>query len=84
MLVSADGVPMLIDFGQARSSYYAQMNLEITSQTRNDSSSRWLAYEIFDFLDNEGAEGQCTVESDIWSFGMVLYVSYRRMEKYDD
>ncbi len=37
-------------------------------------SSRWLAEELLRF--SEGAEGsRHTMESDVWAFGMTVYVS---------
>lgn len=38
-----------------------------------------MAYELLKFLDDSECEVVCTKESDMWAFGMVLYVGIFRL-----
>lgn len=77
VLMSIHGTPMLTDFGQSRASVYAQMRLEAAVLDDKKSTTRWMAYELLDFLEDEDADIVCTKASDIWALGMVIYVSHR-------
>lgn len=65
---------MLIDFGQSRASNYSMSALQTTAYDNAKGTSHWMAYELVGFLDGV-AQVICTKESDIWAFGMVIYVS---------
>lgn len=80
-----DGKPKLIDFGTARKTEYS-VRVLITRPNNNSrkGTARYTAYELLSFCDpsDENAEDddtesevKCSPESDMWSFGMVIYVS---------
>lgn len=69
------GTPRLTDFGQSRASDYSNALLKTTSHDKIKGTSHWLSYELLEFLENSDSEVICTRESDMWAFGMVLYVS---------
>ena len=70
------GTPKLSDFGQSRASNYSIVSLKTTSYDKVKGTSHWLSYELLEFLDNSDSDVICTRESDMWAFGMVLYVSF--------
>lgn len=72
--MNASGVPMLADFGQSRALNYTQQVLVTTSHETLKGTAHWIAYELLDFLDEDSAEIACTKESDMWAYGMVVYV----------
>lgn len=74
ILMFGNNVVKITDFGQSRSSDYPEPCLKTTTYDRDKGTCRWQAYE-FVTLDDD-ADAKCTNESDIWAFGMVLYVSY--------
>lgn len=67
------GIPKLTDFGQSRASTFNSL-LKTTSNDRLKGTSHWIAYELLDFMDADNDEVRCTAESDMWAFGMVIYV----------
>lgn len=72
------GIPMLSDFGQARTEKYTRPDLfKTTSFQREKGTLNWIAPEIATFIDkaDNPLELKCTEESDVWSYGMVVYVS---------
>lgn len=68
ILVSDDGRPLLADFGTAISS--ASRSLAATELHGQKGTPKWMAKEL---LVHENYTGH-TEESDIWAFGMVIYV----------
>lgn len=80
-----DGVPMLSDFGEA----YAIQTCEIQDCTIQDTvtalitmpylrveyTTNYIAPEIANYIDKKTTEIICTRQSDMWSYGMVIYVS---------
>ena len=77
---------MITDFGSARMTSYTRAFLQTTTGNTRLSTLRWEAYEIIiqdyhaELADTEGLDededtgGHHTKESDMWSFGMVIYV----------
>jgi hypothetical protein len=82
VLISSTGVPMLSDFGVSR--VIAASN--ITTGTSAGCSTRWMAYELFPPLDEvpqlDGTSYRRPVtaneKTDVWAFGMTVYVSNDR------
>lgn len=74
MLVSPSGEALLTDFGIS-SIIESTLTIELGSDSNAmRGSSRWLAEELLRF--SEGAEfSRHTKESDVWAFGMTVYVS---------
>lgn len=66
---------MLTDFGQSRASNYSMSALQTTAYDNLKGTAHWMAYELLDFLDRMDSQVVCTKESDMWAFGMVIYVS---------
>ena len=73
--------PKLIDFGASRKTEYTLQNLMSSPGIRRGTTIRYVAYELLSFFDDEDIDDaaekdvRCTPESDMWSFGMVVYVS---------
>lgn len=74
ILMSSSGVPMLADFGQSRALYYTQEMLKTSAHESLKGSAHWMAYELVAFIDTADVQIICTKESDMWAFGMVIYV----------
>lgn len=68
------GVPMLTDFGQSRVSNYSMSALKTTAYDNVKGTAHWMAYELLGFIDSADSQVICTKESDMWAFGMVIYV----------
>ena len=76
---------MLTDFGLSRAAVYSQSLFEEKRSTCGFiGTTAWTAYEILkalddvdDSSDDEGLDVEIkpTCESDMWSFGMVVFVS---------
>ena len=71
ILVNSDGHPMLADFGISR---FDSVNGE-SAEASYEGSVRWMSWELIDKLMSGSGRPVHTKESDIWAFGMVLYVS---------
>lgn len=72
VLVSDAGIPQICDFGLSR------LTAASLHQTTTDSlrgSIRWLSFE---FLNGGEYQNKHTKETDVWAFGMTIYVSIRR------
>lgn len=71
------GVPMLTDFGLSRAMNYSISALKTTAYGDLKGTTRWMAYELLNFYDGDSTDLQvvATKESDMWAFGMVIYVS---------
>ena len=65
---------MLTDFGQSRALAYSHASLRTSESGEVKGTSHFMAYELLEFIDNEKAQVICTKASDMWSFGMVIYV----------
>ena len=76
-----DETPKLIDFGASRKTEYSLANLMTTPGLKRGGTIRYVAYELLAFFDDEDIDDgpekdvRCTPESDMWAFGMVIYVS---------
>ena len=63
---------MLADFGISR----IMTATCSTTTTSAKGSTRWMAIELCpSHLEEDDSEGNHTKETDIWAFGMVVYVS---------
>ena len=71
ILVSSDGHPMLADFGISR---FVSVNGK-PAEASYEGSIRWMARELIKALMSGSGRPVHTKESDIWAFGMVVYVS---------
>ena len=71
ILVSNDGHPMLADFGISR---FDSVNGE-PAEASYEGSIRWMASELVRALMSGSSRLVHTKESDVWAFGMVVYVS---------
>lgn len=72
------GIPKLTDFGVSRAAIYSSP-LNTTSYFRPKGTLPWMAYELLAFFDCDQEispliEFKCTKASDMWAFGMVIYV----------
>ena len=70
VLLSPDGRALLTDFGVSRMDTLSAGYT--TDSTRG--STRWQAYELFDIGEDGTKSPQHTVMTDIWAFGMTVYV----------
>ena len=68
------GIPKLADFGLSRALTYSNVDLKTTSYGRLKGSYQWMAYELLAFIESDDQEILCTKASDMWAYGMVLYV----------
>lgn len=83
ILLFGNNVVKITDFGQSRSFNYSEPCLKTTIYNRMKGTCRWLARELVEPLtsDDDDAILVCTKESDVWAFGMVLYVSNFRSDQ---
>ncbi|TFK38812.1 kinase-like domain-containing protein [Crucibulum laeve] len=77
ILISDDGTILIADFGLAtfrlgslRSSFHYRLS------SSGVGTPRWMAPELLRPNDRDGSEGKPTFESDIFSFGMLVYEIY--------
>ena len=75
--MTAPGVPVLTDFGISRSPNQLELNSETTALGELSGMTPWLAYELLEIAEGNGRISQVdyTKPCDMWSFGMVVYVS---------
>ena len=66
------GKPLITDFGCSRMLSYSQTIMKTTTTDRVRGSLRWMAYEL---VSDEEEELKHTKASDVWAYGMTLYVS---------
>lgn len=77
IVVSKAGVPMLTDFGQSRAWNYTLTMMKTTTYERGKGTANWAAYELVQFVqDPKNTIVVCTGESDMWAYGMVLFVGF--------
>jgi serine/threonine protein kinase len=76
--MSSTGVPMLSDFGVSRVIDASHVTTDTTSVR---CSTRWMAYELFPQLDGTSYRKPVTPNerTDVWAFGMTVYVSSGRI-----
>ena len=77
ILISHDGLPVLSDFGISR---LLINSVTITGTTSIKGNTRWMAPELL--LPEEGVELEhsChTKATDVWAFGMVVYVRSEKL-----
>ena len=72
ILISEFGEPMITDFGLSRMLSYSQTIMASTEHGSVNGTIRWMAFELFG-LDNDHVEH--TKASDMWAYGMIIYVS---------
>ena len=72
VFISATGVPQISDFGMSRM-IGASQRIRQTTTGSIRGSIPWMAMELF-----ESGESKVTYtrETDIWAFGMTVYVSF--------
>ena len=71
MLISSDGRAVLTDFGTAQ----LLINARVVAGARSSNGSvRWSAPELLALTDEAHTHDLYTKASDIWAFGMVIYV----------
>lgn len=70
ILMSDSFSPLLADFGISR---LMTSSSSTSSTTGAKGSARWMAFELLSPRMN-GASGKHTRESDVWAYGMVVYV----------
>lgn len=68
MLISADGAPLLSDFGIASLLTSSTFSMSVNGGMKG--TARWMAAEL---LNQAGTVP--SKETDVWSFGMTVYVS---------
>lgn len=74
--MTRNGVPMLADFGISRALLYTESILKTTDHHAVKGTSNWLAPEkVRCFWPNNKDEMILDAKSDMWAFGMVIYVS---------
>ena len=69
--MSANGTPLLSDFGISRLQYDGKT---ITGTKTFRLTVRWIAPELIDESNDSTSHQMHTKETDVWAFGMVTYV----------
>ena len=75
ILINHDGKPMLTDFGISR---IVQEGLTITRTSTLKGNVRWMAIELVNpsaFAEATQKHEFQTFASDVWAYGMVVFVS---------
>ena len=72
--MTSSGTPMLADFGLSRSLIYSDRDLITSSYGNPKGTPNWMAYELVMVIWESDPEFICTKASDLWAYGMVLYV----------
>ena len=69
--MTKNGIPLICDFGISRMTSYTQSFMNTTTDASFKGSLYWAAPEFF----KEGVTGvQHSMETDVWAFGMTVYV----------
>lgn len=75
--MSEQNVPLLADFGVAGR---IAGSIATTGKTSARGTTRWMAIELFTGVPGNSDDGDGlnirTKESDVWAFGMTIYVCY--------
>ncbi|KAH8115034.1 kinase-like domain-containing protein, partial [Phellopilus nigrolimitatus] len=72
VLISDDGLPRICDFGISRILVSSQTFGGISSQNNGTKGTlRWMSKELLEFCEPPNTH---SMESDIWAFGMTVYV----------
>ncbi len=75
IMVSSNREARVADFGVSHACADSVSGLASTlNPTRMKGTIRWMAKELFDVLNESDVVGIPNKESDVWSFGMVVYV----------
>ena len=69
--MSKSGLPMLTDFGLSRELQYSITALRSSAYGTMKGTIPWMAYEL---LEDDNFNFICTEATDMWAFGMVVYV----------
>ena len=75
ILIGQDGVPLLSDFGISR---IVENSITVTGTSSLNGNARWMSIELFDpsILEDSSRNHELhTKRSDVWAYGMVVYVS---------
>ena len=75
--MDSDGVPLLCDFGISR---IVEDNFTVAGTSSLRGNTRWMSIELLDprNLQDPARDHEFhTKQSDIWAYGMILYVSKR-------
>ena len=70
ILMNHYGEPLITDFGLSRMITYSQTFMASAMNGSIKRSLRWMAYELLSRED----EAKHTKESDMWAYGMTIYV----------
>ena len=73
--MNPNGVPLLTDFGISR---IVENSVTVTGTSSLGGNARWMSIELFDpsiLEDSNRNHGLHTKQSDVWAYGMVVYVS---------
>ena len=66
---------MLADFGLSRALDYSDPGMKTLSYSNLKGTPYWIAYELAISIESPDQEFICTKASDMWAFGMTVYVS---------
>lgn len=76
ILMSDLECPLIMDFGVSRIMAASMSGMCKTSARSNKGTVRWTAIELFAYSEEPATESSIATEkSDVWAFGMVVYVS---------
>lgn len=73
--MNIDGIPLLTDFGISR---IVEESVTLTGTSSLKGNTRWMSIELLnpDILEGSTKKHEFhTKQSDVWAYGMVLYVS---------
>ena len=75
ILVGPMGQPLLMDFGVSQ---FCKSEPGTDEELHAQGTVRWMASELLKIRGPEHTSGaRCTKLSDVWSYGMTLYVSWQ-------
>lgn len=80
ILMRESGVPILSSFDQTKALQYSFPGFTTSDMARMKGTINWIAPEmaqiVFDIIDGRDVkEIRYTKQTDMWAFGMVIYVS---------
>lgn len=82
--MDSQGIPKLTDFGLSRLVICSQPFFQRSNDSKDGGTINWMAYELLEIfteshlssdISTTDAAVQSNKESDVWSLGMVIYVS---------